>query len=201
MEIVVLNGSPKGDVSVTMQYIAYIRKKFPDQTYTILNVAADIKKIERDTATWNKMLETIRSADLVVWAFPLYYLVVSSQYKRFIELIFERKAQDAFPGTYSASLSTSIHFFDQTAHAYIQAISDDLGMKYLGFYSAEMRDLLKEEERQRLEKFTSLLISAVREKIAVQQENAPLVSPVLAYVPGHAAKNNQDKYQKSCHAY
>ncbi|MGB8308688.1 MAG: hypothetical protein WCE65_02505, partial [Methanoregula sp.] len=65
MEIVVLNGSPKGDVSVTMQYIAYIRKKFPDQTYTILNVAADIKKIERDTATWNKMLETIRSADLV----------------------------------------------------------------------------------------------------------------------------------------
>ncbi|MGB8309737.1 MAG: NAD(P)H-dependent oxidoreductase, partial [Methanoregula sp.] len=136
------------------------------------------------------------SADLVLWAFPLYYLVVSSQYKRFIELIFERKAQDAFAGTYSASLSTSIHFFDQTAHAYIQAISDDLGMKYLGFYSAEMRDLLKEEERQRLEKFTSLLISAVREKIAVQQENAPLVWPVLAYVPGTQQKTTRTSTKK-----
>jgi len=29
MKIIVLNGNPKGDTSVTMQYIAYIRKKFP----------------------------------------------------------------------------------------------------------------------------------------------------------------------------
>ena len=79
---------------------------------------------------------------MVLWAFPLYVMVVCSRYKRFIELIFERKAEDAFPGTYAASLSTSIHFFDQTAHAYIHAISDDLGMKYLGFYSADIKDLL-----------------------------------------------------------
>ena len=188
MKIVVLNGSPKGDVSVTMQYVAYIRKKFPDHTYDILNVAAEIKKIEKDTATWHKILENIRSADLVLWAFPLYYLVVCAQYKRFIELIFERKAQDAFAGTYAASLSTSIHYFDQTANAYIQAISDDLGMKFLGFYSAEMRDLLQEEEQKRLGKFTSLLITAVREKIPVQRENAPLVWPALPYIPGAPQK-------------
>ena len=184
MKIVILNGSPKGDVSVTMQYVAYIRKKFPDNIYEILNVAQDIRKIEKDTAVWNNVLDSIRSADMVLWAFPLYYLLVCSQYKRFIELIFEREAQDAFAGTYAASLSTSIHFFDQTAHAYIHAVSDDLGMKYLGFYSAEMRDLLKEGEQKRLEKFASLLTTAVKEKIPVQRENAPLVWPALAYVPG-----------------
>ena len=189
MKIVVLNGSPKGDVSVTMQYVAYIRKKFPKHSYEILNVAQDIKKIEKDTAAWNRTLETIRSADLVLWAFPLYYLVVCSQYKRFIELVFERKAEDAFAGIYAASLSTSIHFFDQTAHAYIHAVSDDLGMKYLGFYPAEMRDLLSAEERKRLGKFTSLLISAVQDKIPVQRENAPLVRPALAYVPGAGQKS------------
>src|SRR5208283_6120927 len=188
MKIVVLNGSPKGDTSVTMQYVAYIRKKFPDHAYEILNVAADIRKIEKDIAAWNKTLDSIRSADLVLWAFPLYYLVVCAQYKRFIELIFERKAQDAFAGTYAASLSTSIHYFDQTANAYIQAISDDLGMKFLGFYSAEMRDLLQEEEQKRLGKFTSLLITAVREKIPVQRENAPLVWPALSYIPGAPQK-------------
>jgi multimeric flavodoxin WrbA len=184
MKSVVLNGSPKGDVSVTMQYVAYIQKKFPEHSYEILNVAYEIRKIGKDTVAWNAILDNVRSADAVLWAFPLYYMVVCSQLKRFIELIFERKAEDAFAGKYAASLSTSIHFFDQTAHAYIHAVSDDLGMKYLGFYSAEMRDLLKEEERKRLVKFTSLLITAVQEKVPVQRENAPLVWPALTYVPG-----------------
>ncbi len=188
MKIVVLNGSPKGDVSVTMQYVAYIRKKFPDHTYDILNVAAEIKKIEKDTATWHKILENIRSGDLVLWAFPLYYLVVCAQYKRFIELIFERKAQDAFAGTYAASLSTSIHYFDQTANAYIQAISDDLGMKFLGFYSAEMRDLLQEEEQKRLGKFTSLLITAVRENPGPAGERSPCLAGTSVY-SGRTTKN------------
>src|SRR5271157_3210807 len=157
MKIVVLNGSPKGDVSVTMQYVSYIRKKFPEHSFEIINIAQDIRKIEKDTAVFNAVLDRIRSTDIVLWAFPLYYLLVCSQYKRFIELIFERNTQDAFAGKYAASLSTSIHFFDQTAHAYIHAVSDDLDMRYLGFYSAEMRDLLKEEERKRLETFASLL--------------------------------------------
>jgi multimeric flavodoxin WrbA len=188
MKIVVLNGSPKGEVSVTMQYVAYIRKKFPEQSYEILNIAYEIKKIEKDELAWNKTLDSIRSADMVLWAFPVYVMLVCSQYKRFIELVFERKAQDAFAGKYAASLSTSIHFFDQTAHAYIHAVSDDLGMKYLGFYSAEMKDLLSGEERMRLEKFTSLLITGVQEKVPVQRENAPLVWPDHSYVPGTQPK-------------
>lgn len=188
MKIVVLNGSPKGDISVTMQYIAYIRKKFPDHTYEILNVAQDIRNIEKDTELWNKTIDRIRSADIVLWAFPLYFMVVCSQYKRFIELIFERNAQDAFAGTYTASLSTSIHFFDQTAHAYIHAVSDDLGMKYLRFYSADMKDLLSGEERKRLEKFITLVITAVQEKIPVQRENAPIVWPTHRYVSGTQQK-------------
>ena len=183
MNIVVLNGSPKGDISVTMQYIAYIRKKFPDNSYEIFNVAQDVRKIEKDSAVLDSIIGSIHSADAILWAFPLYFMVVSSQYKRFIEIIFERGLQDAFSGKYVAALSTSIHFFDQTAHAYIHAISDDLGMRYLGFYSAEMMDLLKEEERKRLEKFVSLLFSAVSEEIPVQLENPPLVWPCLLYIP------------------
>jgi multimeric flavodoxin WrbA len=191
MKIVVLNGSPKGDINVTMQYVAYIRKKFPGHEYEILNVAQEIKKIEKDTAVWNKMTASVRSADLVFWAFPLYFLLVCAQYKRFIELIAERGAQDAFCGKYAASLSTSIHFFDQIAHAYIHAICDDLDMKYLGFYSAEMRDLLVEEERKRLEKFASLVLSAVEEKIPVQRETSPLVRSTFAYITGKDQKTVQ----------
>jgi len=188
MKIVVLNGSPKGDTSVTMQYIAYIRKKFPGHEYEIHNIAAGIRKIEKDAASFDRITASVRSADLVLWAFPLYYLVVCAQYKRFIELIFGRKAEDAFSGKYAASLSTSIHFFDQTAHAYIREISDDLGMKFLGAYSAEMRDLLKDGERRRLESFASLTFSAVQEKIPVQPENAPVVRSTFTYHPGEDPK-------------
>jgi multimeric flavodoxin WrbA len=184
MKVIVLNGSPKGDVSVTMQYVAYIQKKFPAHDYTIFNVAQDIRKIEKDGVVFGRILDTVRSADLVLWAFPLYYLLVSSQYKRFIELIFERNAQQAFAGKYTASLSTSIHFFDQTAHNYVHAICDDLGMHYCGFYSAEMKDLLKEEERNRFTRFAQLLIVTVQDKIPIQRENAPLVWPSWSYIPG-----------------
>ena len=184
MKVVVLNGSPKGDVSVTMQYIAYVKKKFPGNTYEILNVAAEIKKTEADAARKDALIGSIKSADLVIWAFPLYFLLVSSQYKRFIELIFGMKEKEVFSGKYAISISTSINFFDQTAHAYIRGISDDLGMNYLGAYSAEMRDLLNVAERKRLETFASIIFSAVDGKIPVQRESAPVIASEFTYVPG-----------------
>jgi len=43
MRIAVLNGSPKGDVSITMQYVAFIQKKFPQHEMKVLNVCQRIK--------------------------------------------------------------------------------------------------------------------------------------------------------------
>jgi len=42
MKIIVLNGSPKGDVSVTMQYVAYIQKRFPRHELKIINISQRI---------------------------------------------------------------------------------------------------------------------------------------------------------------
>jgi len=39
MKITVLNGSPKGNLSVTMQYVSFIQKKFPHHELKILNIA------------------------------------------------------------------------------------------------------------------------------------------------------------------
>jgi len=196
LKIIILNGSPKGDVSVTMQYVAYMQKKFPDHNYQTLNVAQDIRKIEKNEELFASLMETVRSADIVIWAFPLYYLLVCSQYKQFIELVFERQSGNVFSGKYTASLSTSIHFFDQTAHNYVHSICDDLDMKYCGFYSAEMMDLLKEEERNRFQKFLNLLFTAVKEKISFQRENAQLVFSSWSYVPGPEVKSFETSGKK-----
>lgn len=123
MKIAVLNGSPKGNLSVTLQYVHFIQKKFPQHEMRIFNVAQQIRAIEKEEKTFQEIMEEIKSSDGVLWAFPLYYLLVSSQYKRFIELIWEKKAEGVFKNKYAAVLSTSIHFFDHTAHNYINAIS------------------------------------------------------------------------------
>lgn len=47
MKITVLNGSPKGELSVTMQYIKFIQKKFPEHELKIINISNKIKKIKR----------------------------------------------------------------------------------------------------------------------------------------------------------
>ena len=54
MKITVLNGSPKGLTSVTMQYVHFIEKKFPQHELKIFNISAGIKKIEKDSCDKKK---------------------------------------------------------------------------------------------------------------------------------------------------
>ena len=177
MKIAVLNGSPKGQTSVTMQYVHFLEQKFPEAEFKYFDVALKIKRLEKDDAAFQEIIAGIAAADAVLWAFPLYTLLVCSQYKRFIELIFERNATAAFRGKPAAVLTTSINFFDYTAHNYIHAVCDDLQMNYFGSYSAEMNDLLKSKERQRLKTFGDLFIKAIKEGTPSIRSNKPLIAP------------------------
>ncbi|HQG64268.1 MAG: NAD(P)H-dependent oxidoreductase [Smithella sp.] len=181
MKIAVLNGSPKGEVSVTMQYVHFLEQRFPEAEFNFFDVALKIRKLEKDDKAFQEVIDGIAAADAVLWAFPLYFLVVCSQYKRFIELIFEKNAVSVFRGKPAASLSTSINFFDYTAHNYINAVCDDLDMNYFGAYSAEMNDLLKTGERRRLKKFGELFFKAIKDKTPAIRNNKPLSAPEVVF--------------------
>jgi multimeric flavodoxin WrbA len=181
MKIAVLNGSPKGQISVTMQYVHFLQQKFPETEFKFFDVALKIKKLEEDDGAFQKIIGEISAADAVLWAFPLYYFLVCSQYKRFIELIFERNAASAFHGKPAAVLTTSINFFDHTAHNYLNAICDDLEMKFFGSYSAEMNDLHKSRERQRLTAFGQSFIRAIHDGSPAIRNNRPLTLPGMVY--------------------
>ena len=183
MKILVLNGSPKGMNSVTMQYVLFLQKKFPEHEFTIESVCQDIAKLEEDEGAFQKIIDTVRAVDAVLWAFPLYYLLVHAHYKRFIELLFERQVEQTFEGKYAAILTTSIHFFDHTAHEYVHGICDDLGMKFCGVYSAEMYDLRKEKERDRLLLFTKAFFETVEDKGTTGKKYLPAVHEDFAYQP------------------
>jgi multimeric flavodoxin WrbA len=184
MKITVLNGSPKGETSVTMQYVKYIQKTFPEHDVEIVSVAQRIKRIERDETLFQEIVERIRASDGILWAFPLYILHVHAGYKRFIELIWERGVQDAFEGRYAATLSTSIHFSDDTAHNYVHAICDDLGMRYVGAFSPEMRDLLTEEGQRKLTTFAGEFFGAIGREPLTTRLYGPLAHRDFEYLPG-----------------
>jgi multimeric flavodoxin WrbA len=143
-----------------------------------------MRAIEKDQSSFQKIIDEVESADGVLWAFPLYFLLVHSHYKRFIELISERGAESAFKNKYTAALSTSVHFYDHTAHNYINAICDDLDMKYVGAFSADMYDLLKEKEREKLILFAKHFFEAIENNFQTSKKFEPVKQSEFTYVNG-----------------
>ncbi|MFC1889430.1 NAD(P)H-dependent oxidoreductase [Thermodesulfobacteriota bacterium] len=183
MKIVVLGGSPKGDESATMQYVHYIQRQFPQHDLEIIQVSQRIRKIETVEGAFDEIVNAIRSADGVLWAFPVYFLAVPYGYKRFIELVFERGVAEDFAGKYAAVLTTSIHFFDHTAHNYMRAVCDDLGMAFGGSCSAEMYDLVSEAGRETTKQFARNFFDAIENEYPAARAFQPVVPTALEYVP------------------
>lgn len=189
MNILVLNGSPKGEMSVTMQYVEFLRVTHPEAEWNIRPVALEVQKLERNPAAWNQLMEEVKAANAVLWAFPLYFGLCSSQYKRFIELIHERKCESVFQGKAAAALTTSIKYFDHTAHSYIRAVSEDLSMRFFDGYSADMQDMEKEEERYRLNVFGDALIRFIDSPDAgSMRQSAILPAQTPVYRPSQMPK-------------
>lgn len=183
MRILVLNGSPKGEYSITLQYVAYIQKRFLQHEFRIIHVSQRIKEIERDQEAFQEIIDEVRSADGVLWSFGLWVLCVPAQYMRFIELISERGAQDAFKGKYAAVVTTSIHFYDHTAHNYMRAVCEDLGMKHVDSISMDIIDLMKTGRRDDLTTFAEGFFKTIREKAATSKLFKPLTFSDFAYQP------------------
>jgi multimeric flavodoxin WrbA len=183
MRICVISGSPKGEESITLQYVRFIEQAFPDHTFSVVHVGREIHSIEQRDEAWDDLCSKVKESEGVLFATPVYYMLVPAQLKRFIELTVERDATEAFSGKYTAALTTSIHFYDHTAHAYLQGTCEDLGMHYVGFYSAHMKDLLSEDSQKRLILFFSDFLEAIAEKRPIQREYVPLPVVSPSYSP------------------
>jgi len=79
-------------------------------------------------------------------------------------------------------LTTSIHFFDHTAHEYMRAICDDLEMRFVGAFPAHMRDLMEEEGREKLFLFASTFFEDVEKNAPAPKIFKPMTYGNLDYV-------------------
>ena len=84
MHILVLNGSPKGEYSITLQTLRYLEACYPAHTFEVLHVGQKIKSLEKDMT---EALAMIARADLLLFSYPVYTFIAPSQLHRFIELV------------------------------------------------------------------------------------------------------------------
>jgi multimeric flavodoxin WrbA len=184
MKVAVLSGSPKGEGSNTLQYIRYIEKHVPALKCTVVQVGRDILAIEKDPGRFKRVVDTVKKSDAVIWAYPISYFLVPAGLKRFIEMVIENEAQGAFAGKYATAVTTSMHLFDHTSHAYIHGISEDLGMRYVPGWSAQFNELMEEEPRRQIVLFAEDFLKTVEKKKATERVYEPVKSRIAAYRPG-----------------
>jgi len=179
MNILVLNGSPKGAYSITLQTALYLEKLYPQHHFELLHVGQRIKALEKDFAP---ALEAIRKADLLLFAYPVYTFIAPCQLHRFIELMKEHQAE--VKGKYASQITTSKHFYDVTAHDYIRDNCQDMELKYLRGLSADMDDLLTDKGQTEARHFFEHLMWQMENGHAEPvMYRAPQTKPVPVTVP------------------
>ena len=156
MKILVLNGSPKGKYSITLQHTRYLEKLYPNHTFEVLNVGQKIKSLTKDFASAR---EAIAKADVLLFSYPVYTFIAPCQLHKFIELL-KGEGMD-LSSKYATQISTSKHFYDVTAHRYVQDNCADLGLRYIKGLSADMDDLLTEKGQMEAKDFFEFLCWSV----------------------------------------
>ena len=190
MNILVLNASPKGKQSTTVHTALYLEALHPEHTFTFVPVGQRIKSYEKDFTPLRKELE---KAELILFSYPVYTFIAPYQLHRLMELI---KADGVdLSGKFASQITTSKHFYDVTAHRYVEENCCDLGMKVVRGLSADMEDLLTEQgQRDARDFFEQLMFSCEHGLFVTPPVRAPhheteVYSQTLPSVPKSGEKD------------
>lgn len=156
MKILIVNGSPKGEYSITLQTIKYLELLHPEHSFAYLNAGQKIRSLEKD---FSPAKDAIEQADLLLFSYPVYTFIAPYQLHRFIELM--KEANLDLRDKFATQLTTSKHFYDVTAHRYIEDNCKDLHLKYIRGLSADMDDLTLPQGRKEAEDFFHYVLWSV----------------------------------------
>ncbi len=189
MNILVINGSPKGKHSVTLQTVSYLEILHPEHHFSVLHAGQIVKALEKD---FSPALSALQAADVLLFSYPVYTFIAPSQLHRFIELVKHRGID--LSGKYASQITTSKHFYDMTAHRYIQDNCADLGLRYVRGLSADMEDLTHKKGQKEAEAFFRFLIWSVEQGLCERPSAAddayfPVSVTVPACLDGEKAGN------------
>lgn len=186
MNICILNGSPKpAQYSVTCQTVRYLQKRYPRHHYEMIDVGARIRVLEKDPSP---ALEAMARADVLLFAYPVYTFLAPSQLHRFLRLIKERGVN--LSGKYASQITTSKHFYDVTAHRYVEDNCFDLGLRVVHGLSADMEDLTTRKGQRDAEAFFEHLLWSVENHVS-EPAPAPWPGELPPYQPAFEAEGEK----------
>lgn len=189
MYILVINGSPSGDSSITLQTMRYLEKKFPEHIYSVLHAGQQIRKMEQD---FSHCIEEVQKADLIVFCYPVYTFLVPAQLYRFVQLLKESTID--LSGKYATQITTSKHFYDMTAHALIEDNCHDLGLHVIHGLSADMEDLLHAQGQKEAEAFFHQVLWSIEQGIFEPDRRITTAQEGKYAHPGEEAKKKGGRY-------
>ena len=178
MNILIINGSPKGENSITLQTLNYLQKKNPGHSFDVLHVGQKIKALEKNFAP---ALEALEKADVLLFSYPVYTFIAPCQLHKFIRLMKEHNAPVS--GKLATQVTTSKHFYDVTAHRYIEDNCADLGLHYIRGLSADMEDLTTEKGRKEAESWFNHFCWSAEKGYFEPVYPAPAVTPAVPVTP------------------
>ena len=153
MNILIINGSPKGKDSTTLQTARYLEALHPEHSFSYLHAGQQIKRLEQDFSPARRALA---AADLLLFCYPVYTFLAPYQLHRFMELI--QADGISLSGKIASQVTTSKHFYDVTAHRYVAENCLDLGLHVVRGLSADMEDLLSAKGQEEARMFFDQLM-------------------------------------------
>ena len=186
MKIAIINGSPKGQNSITLQSVKYLEKLYPSHEFRELDAGQIIRALERD---FSRAEELLAWCDAMIFSFPVYTFIAPAQLHRFVELMFEREVN--VQGKFATSITTSKHFYDVTAHKYVEENALDLGLKYVKGHSADMDDLTKPAGREELCKFFDYFTWCVDNDLHEEKKVNTVPYEAVHATPVEGAENSE----------
>lgn len=183
MKIVVLNGSPKGDNSTTLQSIKYLEKHFTHFEIVVHNIGEKISSFEKNVHNFKRIINNIEMCNMVIFLSPVYDSFVPSQLIKFFEIVFEKKVEDSFRGKFASVFLSSNKIMDNFAENYIHQMCDSLEMKFVTTYHSHRDDLFSDDGRANILNFGKQIDFAKKTNIFQEEKYNKYINITRTYSP------------------
>lgn len=174
VKVLIVNGSPKGDHSLTLQHSFYMLGQEKGIDWKVSQAGEALSSIQYEQSWLDAAISDIEWSDAIIWNTPVYTMLVPWQLMRLFQLIKAAGRNSIFQGKYVTSMMTCFHYYDHLAEDWLRGMSEDLGMFYIEGRTADNMDMLKKGHRASMRFFMHEFLEACRNQQPVERKFMPL---------------------------
>ena len=129
--VVIINASPKGEYSLSLQYARYMVLHEPAISSSIIHVGEQLTDMQYDKTWLDESIRLLEACDAVIFASPVYTMLVPWQLIRFFDLLAQEKREAVLSDKYATCVMSCFHYYDQLSHQNISGTCEDHGIHWM----------------------------------------------------------------------